>query len=1134
MDLGQESREYVQAALEELVIGASSMPLWEVFEVTPGDYASVPVSRLTDVGTAAGIRNLSLERCLRMSVSDLLKKKGMGRAAIRRLLNSLYDFFYDSDESAQDVPYKAVTPLIEVSDCIEKGDWNTVRDQLKKRTDGDEQKTLMELSRILEAAVSVDLETLLRLIDGSDGSNAIDVTRQLILDKQEEGYAEDIWKAFVEDAEYLIGRLPEDRKALKLQSFWKVVGKKNLAPKLEAFLKSRDPDFQSLIKCLPVMQTWRPRDLFVFLMLLAWANFHLDADVREIIRVSFRREEYRYVVKERMKGKTLEAIGQVVESTREWVRQLEKRAVDFAVEKAKEMRTFHKLLCLNEGNNLMAGDLIRRSLGTDGDLVTFMFSDAKDTPKLPYQYEEGSDLFVFFRPHYSKAEMEQFISSLPNTIPASDIPQLLAKAEAAHLPLDVTEYRIRHEFNSMGDSSWFQRGRMNLAEKCAKVLEFYYPGGIHATDSRELVGFRKHLKELFGDTKISETDHALCAVITRVGMLRDRGTYAPYRENILPKELVEEIRDYIRQGDSGVYMANTLFEIFRDKLAPYGVDNRFYMQGVLKPQLEGEFETNRDYFFRDSQSNQLHAQIRAYVKDKGGFVKKTELNQAFPAVPQMVMSMALQSTEIISSFGDYIHVDNLHLTKKDILAFKKAIVELLQDGNVHKSTEVLQQMKTNYPEILEKVQAHNQFGLFSTIQSLLTDDVVTLRPNMALTGTPGATRLLTQKDKMLHSRKEREPRTIVREVTTYQDILQAIRATKNKGMNIQDIYDRYHITKQRLDAIVAENNMMTIGERLIDVDTLKGVEEDFPEITKLMKDLFDDYTVVRSKSLVAILGTWEPMTHFLKTNSFKGEEACLDVAKYLFEKKCEGGLRLYFHRNQSISTIDDPNDIALIWQIREYVRRKDRPVALTDLYSHFEYAGYRTTMMRYDLRLGLDPYFYLTGPDEIMAYENMPVTDEFLKMCREKLMEKLGCTKQQPLLRMYLLDNEWLEENLPRLHPQVPWNRVILQQVMIFHGEALGIRLIRVHRVGELGKMHSYAALWESPIQTMSDAVWQDLHEDGMTGQTVKIEELCKWLLKNGVVEKKNIDTHFKVMNMLSDGNHFHFNSDGSIVTIEG
>ena len=87
--------------------------------------------------------------------------------------------------------------------------------------------------------------------------------------------------------------------------------------------------------------------------------------------------------------------------------------------------------------------------------------------------------------------------------------------------------------------------------------------------------------EEFGDVRIPENDRALIARITPICILCGRGIYKLKQDNYITKELANKIYEYIDKSENSVFLTNTLFSVFEDELLSCGIDNKYYLQGVL-------------------------------------------------------------------------------------------------------------------------------------------------------------------------------------------------------------------------------------------------------------------------------------------------------------------------------------------------------------------------------------------------------------------------------------------------------------------------------------------------------------------------------------------------------------------------
>lgn len=91
--------------------------------------------------------------------------------------------------------------------------------------------------------------------------------------------------------------------------------------------------------------------------------------------------------------------------------------------------------------------------------------------------------------------------------------------------------------------------------------------------------------------------------------------YKLKQKQYIPKNLAKRIYDYIVCGNDRIYLMNTLFSVFETDLRKSGVDNKYFLQGILHELYGDELIFTRDYVSTDEGETSIYASVVAFIEE---------------------------------------------------------------------------------------------------------------------------------------------------------------------------------------------------------------------------------------------------------------------------------------------------------------------------------------------------------------------------------------------------------------------------------------------------------------------------------------------------------------------------------------
>lgn len=332
------------------------------------------------------------------------------------------------------------------------------------------------------------------------------------------------------------------------------------------------------------------------------------------------------------------------------------------------------------------------------------------------------------------AQVEQYVDSLPESFNEKQLASILQKAEIEHgLPEELVAAQIEAIYTRYGNV--YSQGRLSLSRIYDAILRKHYPHGLHVYDPAVLQEFRQHVLTEYGEeVKMPDSDRALSARIADIGILCGRGEYRSKRERYISGELAAKLHQFISKNESPILLMNTIFAEFECDLLSEGVDNKYYLQGILGELFSDEFYFSRDYVSRNPSYTSLYPAIVDYIRQFGHPVSKESLFRHFKGVPDIVVTIATSDSHIVNFFGEYMHIDQLAIRGDDRSLLFSHLNQLLSDKQTHTSRELYVYMAARIPQVLKRYFIQFHFALFSLCECLFGEDFAFTRPYLARHG----------------------------------------------------------------------------------------------------------------------------------------------------------------------------------------------------------------------------------------------------------------------------------------------------------------------------------------------------------------------------------------------------------------
>ena len=456
--------------------------------------------------------------------------------------------------------------------------------------------------------------------------------------------------------------------------------------------------------------------------LINWCCFDLNAEMQGYFTQIVKNERSLAIINMRAMGNTLDQVGKAFDITRERVRQIENKEVSVFIRWQKRVGLIQHILLELEENNSFSSSELNELLVEYGAETIYLLKNCKSDA---FHYDKNLDLFIFEDPSLLDS-VQSYVDDLPETFDESKYDSFVDTAKKDYgYPENIVVAVLNDNYKKTGKI--FHRSRFTLERLYADILRRFYPDGLHVyTEYQRVLDIAS---SEYGIDLGEKNAHAVASVFSRICILRGRGIYKA-RDNttVLSDQLANKIKDYINNSDAPVFMTNTLYTLFEDELLKEGIDNKYYLQGLLRDRFDGEWIFKRDYISKDPKYTTIGSSIVEYIRKSNHPVKREDIQSAFPGVTDIVISFATYDPSIINLFGSYVHSSKLHFSRNDIEYLRKVLLNTMGEKGYCSCHDLYDYINHDYKEILTNNFITIPFSLFSVIEYLFRDEYRFNRP----------------------------------------------------------------------------------------------------------------------------------------------------------------------------------------------------------------------------------------------------------------------------------------------------------------------------------------------------------------------------------------------------------------------
>lgn len=431
------------------------------------------------------------------------------------------------------------------------------------------------------------------------------------------------------------------------------------------------------------------------------------------------------------KPMTLEAVGKKYNITRERVRQICNQCYDNIEEELiayEDELTILFSILLGLDKHFITRKELNKEFNDELLLskLCFLCCEYDQTIKYDKKYE------IFY--NSDEYDIEEIVNSIINKIGDAISVDRFNELDICEQNVVLNDYRITNK-----DRNLYVLNKLSYPQVTVNLLEEIFPNGFKLSNDDDFEFFCKKFEEKFGESP-KTSNRAIEADLVRYDFTYiDRGTvqkrcYLPE----LPDELVNQIEEYILEKNGNVYYTS-IYEKFENDLKELGIDNRYYLKGLLDNKLSSNFLTYRDYINTSDNNITPFMEIYNFILNHKGIVTVNELRQKYNNVEDYVFSSYISKIDNviwIEYMEQFILADNVFISKEKKNTLSKCISDLFNNlgTDVLLDTKLHAKLKLTSPTFFEGLEIfNNKFAFFSLVNYLFKDEYYFRRPYISKT-----------------------------------------------------------------------------------------------------------------------------------------------------------------------------------------------------------------------------------------------------------------------------------------------------------------------------------------------------------------------------------------------------------------
>ena len=374
---------------------------------------------------------------------------------------------------------------------------------------------------------------------------------------------------------------------------------------------------------------------------------------------------------------TLESTGKEIGVTRERVRQIINKAkLDLRTNTNKSFFIIDAYI-----RNLLEKKLFLHveNIKLNKDQLTFilLFIEVQES----YQFDYNRELKIIYNSvEISIDELEKiYLDKMEFFYPSK---LSLPKSFQSDNELKLFKQIILKNYRKT-DNLLLRRGFL-VKDVLLKLIDDNFPNGYRISDPKDFEKLNSILEKKYNAFVEDLNPRRIITLLSNSNYaLINRGTYI--NSDKLPKldfDLLKQIELFILENQPAVYY-KSIFTHFKNSFSKFGIDNYYYVKGVIDKEFQGQFLTKRDYIATEPGLTPSMS-ILEFVLTKKEVVTLAEIQKKFLGIQDYVINQIMDKTaEIIKlSESRYIQRRMVEIDEKTLNIIYEFIDGLMNEIGV--------------------------------------------------------------------------------------------------------------------------------------------------------------------------------------------------------------------------------------------------------------------------------------------------------------------------------------------------------------------------------------------------------------------------------------------------------------------
>lgn len=264
----------------------------------------------------------------------------------------------------------------------------------------------------------------------------------------------------------------------------------------------------------------------------------------------------------------------------------------------------------------------------------------------------------------------------------------------------------------------------SIANIRVEVIKHFYPNGIYISQDNidKIVDITN---EITGKNK-ENSSYFLKNSIVKVCVLKDRNTYIHPDLVDVSADIINKIKEYALNRPGVELFYGTVFRVFEEELKENGIDNEYYLHGIMSKYLSDILEIKaRSYYVKGHKTKKILELVEEISYNEKRIVSLNELEKYIDKDCYRSLLNKASSLDYILTYSNtqFYSCRNLEISSEDIKNIRDNIDKIIIYNRLDCDVLYDSMLKNNDSKnIIEKNKIINGRALKSIIRRLFTND----------------------------------------------------------------------------------------------------------------------------------------------------------------------------------------------------------------------------------------------------------------------------------------------------------------------------------------------------------------------------------------------------------------------------